>query len=294
MGRAFLYIDDNYEELFRICDLVAVSEKGQIMNIFGRERFSADFFKKYAFDTEGTVKRSEERADNVLQFANVSYEAIQGIDFAVSEGECVLLRIRSDALIADIVDLVTLRASAEQGYILFEHRRLPSHRGTYALSVIREQPTRNMIFPDMSFLDNLCFHAAERAPALWLRSSHKKSVRNEYRARIGEDIDAVSLEGVSNKSLYNLVYYRELLFRPHLLILIKPFLDTDLDLKQHILSLIDQLRAAGTTILILDNNTAENALVADRILTIAKDGQINEIRKEEQREDESNVTKQAP
>jgi ribose transport system ATP-binding protein len=289
MGRSFLYIDDNYEELFRVCDLIAVAEKGQVMNIFDRAHFGIDFFRKYAFDTENTGKRSEDLADSVLRFNTVSYGAIRLMDFAVAEGECVLLRCRRDAVISAIVDLITRRAVPEAGYILFEHRRLHSPHGENSISVIHELPTRTMVFPDMSYLDNLCFHAAERTPSLWRRNAHKSSVRGEYRQRIGEDIDAISLEGVSLTSLYNLVYARELLFRPHLAVLVKPFMDTGIELKQHILTLIYSLRAAGTTVLILDNNTAESTLIADRILTLTKDGQIDAISREDIREDERHV-----
>jgi ribose transport system ATP-binding protein len=279
-GTSFLFIDDNYETLFSVCDRITVTEKGHAISTFGREDFHASWFEKNAFDLEGGTGQTGDEANSVLYFQNVCTGELQNLRFGISEGESVLLWMRSEASIDRIADLIARRSQPDSGHLLFQRRRMRNLRGALPISFIDESPTQTMLFPEMSYMDNLCFHAGERVPTLWRRSAFRRSVRAEYIGALGGDIDAPSLDGLSNKSIYNLVYYREILFRPVLTVLIKPFLNTDKALKQHIISLIGSLRAQGTALLILDNSLSSSAMVADRLLGLSRSGKVGEVGRE--------------
>jgi ribose transport system ATP-binding protein len=145
---------------------------------------------------------------------------------------------------------------------------LPGPGDGSKISFISESPTRSMIFDEMSCMDNLCLRVAERAPSLWLGSASRRIIRDEYRGMVGDDIDADSPVGLPADSLYRLVYLREYIYNPLLLVIEKPFLETNIRLRLLIISLMSMFRSRGTSILILDSSTSDSGLVADRTLSV--------------------------
>jgi ABC-type sugar transport system ATPase subunit len=140
-----------------------------------------------------------------------------------------------------------------------------------------------MIFSEMSYLDNLCIKAAERVPSLWLGTAQRRIIRDEYREYIGGSIDADSPLGLPAESLYDLVYLREYIYNPQILIIERPFIDTDIRLRLHIMSLIAMFKMRGTTILIMDSSTTDSEAVSDRVLIVGGGritGEKNPKRKE--------------
>jgi ABC-type uncharacterized transport system ATPase subunit len=129
-----------------------------------------------------------------------------------------------------------------------------------------------MVFSEMTYLDNLCIRTAERVPTLWLGSAQRRIIREEYRARIGNCIDADAPVDMPAKSLYDLVYLREYIYNPQILVIERPFIETDIGLRLHIMSLIAMFKTRGATILIIDNSMAGSEAVSDRILIVGGGG----------------------
>ena len=274
-GVSFLYISGDAGELFRVCDRIGVSEHGRIVSTIRRGDYDEDRFRNYYFDPEQIRTPARTRKETVLGFNAALRAGAEQIELEVHEGECVLLWDRSDTVIDQMVRLLSGEVRPAAGNVLLDGRGLSSYGGRAPVSIIRETPSRNGIFWDMSYLDNLCFTAANRLPALWRKPAMKQNVKDEYAPLVGGDIDALAPLSLSPEAMYSLVYLREHIYRPRLLVLVRPFLDTDIQLKMHILSLIRLLRDTGASLLILDSSVSESSAVADRTLAI-KGGQIRE------------------
>ena len=272
-GVSLLYISGDVTELASVCDRIGVAENGRIVSTIRREDFSEDRFRNYYFAPEQVKAPIEPSRQTVLRLTAALKAGAQMIELSVSEGECVLLWDRSDTMIEQIVRVLSGETKPFAGRVLLDGRDLSSYRGRAPISFIREAPSRNGAFMDMSYLDNLCFKASDRIPKVWRKASIKQSVRDEYYTLVGDDIDALPPLSLSQESMYNLVYLREHIFRPRLLVLVHPFMDTDIRLKMHILSLIEMLREAGVSLLILDSSVSESSAVADRTVTV-KGGRI--------------------
>ncbi|GHU65925.1 ribose ABC transporter ATP-binding protein [Clostridia bacterium] len=280
-GISFLYICNNYEEIFPVADRLCVAEKGRVLRVLERGDFEKIPMGRDTLDPGLTGPSVIMDGDSSLRFESVTYHALREISFSLSTGECGLFWDQSDAVIGDITRLLQREARPESGAIFFEGKILPPRSKIVPIGVIREMPHRTMIFPDMSSLDNLCFLVGQRNPALWGKSSYKKNIRDEYYPYIGEDIDQVTLDNVPKRSLYSLVFYRYHIFRPRLLVIIQPFLDADIPLKLHILTLIGSLRTRGTSILLLDNNVTDSAVIADKTWVVNRGKLIKEFSKGE-------------
>ena len=278
LGISFLYISGDVNELAAVCDRIGVAERGRIVSIIKRNNFDEGNFRKYYFDREQVKTPIETRKHKVLEFKAPFQLGTEPAEFFVSEGECVLLWDRSDTMIESIMRILSGEEKPTGGHVWLDGMELQTYKGSAPMSIIREFPLLNDVFPDMSYLDNLCFKAGNRLTSLWRKKSIKQNIRNEYFDLIGDDIDALPPLDLSAESAYNLVYLREHIFSPRLLVLIRPFIDTDIRLKMHILSLIEKLRQSGASLLILDSSVSESSAIADRTLTIIG----SRIEKEEQ------------
>ena len=267
-GVSFLYISGDAGELFRICDRVGVAGYGRIVRTIRREDFDEEHLRNYYFGPEQARPPAETGRTTVLSFNAVPAAGAEQVEFEVTEGESVLFWDRSDTLIDHLAGILSGEKKPVSGHVLIDGAAPESFKGRAPISVIHEAPLRNSIFEDMSYLDNICFKAANRFPALWRKAALKQAIRNEYYPIVGDDIDALPPLSLSQEAIYTLVYLREHIYRPRLLVLVRPFLDTDIRLKMHILSLIERLRALGASLLILDSSVSESTTIADRVLTL--------------------------
>ena len=272
-GVSFLYISGDTNELFGVCDRVGVAERGGIVSTIKRESFDESRFRSYYFDPDKVKTNIEQGSHAVLDMKIAMSAGIPPLELKVTEGECVLLWDRSDTTIEKMIGVLSGEIKPVSGHILIGGCELFSYKGVPPISIIREAPARNSVFRDLSYLDNLCIKVSHRMPELWRKASIKQNIRDEYYPIAGDDIDALPPLNLSVDSLYNLVYLREHIFGPKLVVLVRPFMDTDIRLKMHILSLIEMLRKAGATLLILDSSVSERSAIANRTLSI-KNGQI--------------------
>ncbi len=297
-GVSFLYICSHYEEVFQICSQAALMENGKIIKVLDRENFMPEIMPRFiAPELPLTVPaalispESEAPAlpvipqpplisparggakapKSVLEFRNVTSGNIIDFNATVRAGECFVFFDRSNTALGGFVDLMSGYARPLKGDILLDGYAR-KHKKSAALRqnvlVIAENPTKSMLFPKMSFIDNLCFPLESRMPFIWAGKRIRESVLKEYEQYIGKDIHAKDILGLPLLSLYNLVYYRTHLYRPKVVFCVQPFADADLYLRQHVIRLIQELQSQGIAVVILAVSLRDNLIPADRLLIL--------------------------
>jgi ribose transport system ATP-binding protein len=267
-GVSFIYISGDIRVLTDVCDRVAVTEGGRVVTSAAKHEYFKKKLNGHLFYTDSVFSPVPIDKVSLLRFDNVRGGNLNGLDFSVASGESVLLWDRSDNALEDILAMLSKLVKPASGEIRIMGSPLPSPDDGSRISFIEESPTRSMIFDKMSCMDNLCLRAAERVPLLWLGSSSRRIIMDEYRGMIGDDIDADSPSGLSAESLYRLVYLREYIYNPQLLVVVKPFLETDIKLRLLIISLIAMFRSRGTSILVLDSSMSDSGVIVDRTLSV--------------------------
>jgi ribose transport system ATP-binding protein len=267
-GISFIYISSDIRVLTGVCDRVAVTEGGRVVTFAESREYPTKKLDRYNFYTDRMFESTAMNTMSLLRFDKVSGGGLNEMDFSVASGESLLLWDRGDSVLTDVLAMLSKSVRPVSGSIRFMGGLLPGPGKGSRISFIAESPTRTMIFDEMSYMDNLCLRAAERVSSLWLGSASRRIIWDEYRAMIGDDIDADSPAGLSEESLYRLVYLREFIYKPLLLVIEKPFLETDAGLRRLIMSLMAMFRDIGTAILILDSSTSDSSIVANRTLAV--------------------------
>jgi ribose transport system ATP-binding protein len=309
LGVSFLYICSHHQEAFSICDKICLMENGKALKVLGKDEFKEEtilpftneFYKshhkrqalpqwlndfpwvyqgKTAVTGEGFNSEKPQtpfkNQRQVLEFCNVSSGTINNLTFNIKAGECVVLLDKNNTESSDILALMNFERKPQQGQILINGETLTKNR-VKTLGFIPEKPIRNLLFKEMSYLDNMCFTADKKLGSFWIRKAIKKSIVREYGPIIGPDILAPDITKLSEQSLYSLVYYRIYLQNPTVAVCVNPFFGGDMSIRFQIRNLIKMLLDKKIAVLILAVNLSDSLLIADRLLVLENGTLINEL-----------------
>ena len=188
------------------------------------------------------------------------------------------------SLVEETLKIFTSPGTLEEGEILCGGRCLtreaPMRLLDDSIAVIQEYPHKSMIFPHLSFMENLSILSDRKISSLFLQKKVRKSIRREFEPVFGKDLDIRDMRTASKESKYSLVYYRYYMLRPKILICIGPFSGADMYLRRNILKLMQKLKERGIALLILTSGLADTYFVADRLLLLEKGNLVCEFPKE--------------
>ena len=127
-----------------------------------------------------------------------------------------------------------LQNQVPEGGELWVGKRRRRNFSDRRIAVIQELATRTMVFPELSYMENLCISLSMRVPALWLRKSIRRSIRREYGPILGEEVFDLPVSSLTERQKYQMIYTRVQLARPDVVFCIQPFKGADLPHRIHI------------------------------------------------------------
>ncbi len=191
--------------------------------------------------------------------------ALKGISLTVEEGEIVTLIGANGAGKSTTLKTISGLLRPRHGEVTFDGQRID---GTPAHGIVAERicqsPEGRRIFPRMTVRENLEMGAFQRDKGAELASDYDRvySLFPRLKERIGQN--GGTLSGGEQQML---AIGRALMARPKVLLLDEPSMGLAPILVEQIFEIIRDINAAGTTILLVE----QNALMA---LGIAKRGYI--------------------
>ncbi|WOP19100.1 ABC transporter ATP-binding protein [Raineyella sp. LH-20] len=198
--------------------------------------------------------------DLVVAYGRV--EAVKGISFAVDEGQIVCLLGTNGAGKTTTLRTVSGLIRPVSGSITFQGRRidnLPAHRVVQL--GIAQSPEGRRLFARMSVEDNLMLGAYTRRDPAGVRADIDKvyslfPVLGERRQQ------AAGLFSGGEQQM--LAIGRALMSRPRLLMLDEPSMGLSPIMTRTIMRTIAELKATGTTILLVEQNARAALALADQ------------------------------
>lgn len=195
----------------------------------------------------------------------VSYgmiEAIKGINFEVNQGEIVSLIGSNGAGKSTTLRTISGIKPAKSGQILYEGQDiLKSNAMKIVKAGISQVPEGRHVFKGMSVKENLLMGAYTRKDRDGLKEDMEKSF--EYFPIIKERLnqDAATLSGGEQQMV---AMARALMAKPKLLLLDEPSMGLAPLFIQQIFNIIEEINAAGTTVLLIEQNAKQALSISDR------------------------------
>ncbi len=272
-GISVLYIGNHHEEVFRIADRTALFYKGQVRKIFDSDEMTDDHMAPYITDWQSLdqeVEHSHERG--ILRFRNVHAESLRGLWFVLNKGECLTILDVDNHIAEDIQKLMTGKLACSEGEIMIENKLYNVDCAARYLdegvAVIPENPVESILFLEHSYMENLTFLLDRKLGKSLIPRKIYRSIRREYEPLTGKDIDVKIIRNLSWAKQLELVYYRMHLFRPKILICIKPLARGDMYCRNKILQLMQEMQRQNTAILIITAHLSDTLDISDRLLVV--------------------------
>ena len=284
-GFSFLYICFHYEEASRICERCAMMSHGRILKLLpcndeeSAERlYSAEYKKMVRVHMENRQEKLREQRQ-AFAAEHLCGEQIRDLSFSVDAGECLAVQILDNSMFLELRDFLFQEKEPESGALLAGTRRRRNFSDR-KIAVIRELATRTMVFPELSYMENLCISLSMRVPALWMKKSIRRSIRQEYGPILGEEVFDLPVSSLTERQKYQMIYTRVQLARPDVVFCIQPFKGADLPHRIHIWRLLEQLMDHGIAVVLVSLNLSDSLSMADRLLVIGKESSQEVLRKD--------------
>ena len=213
-----------------------------------------------------TTATAPATTEHLLELKNVHtyygrIHALQGISITVGRGEIVTLIGANGAGKTTILKTISGLLHAREGSVHFEGADIskrPAHELVRA--GIGHAPEGRRIFPRLTVLENLQMGAFTRSPAD-AREDLERVFGLFPRLKERTTQSGGSLSGGEQQML---AIGRALMARPRVLLLDEPSLGLAPILVQQIFSIIREINAAGTTIVLVEQNALQALNVAQR------------------------------
>ncbi|MBQ3078872.1 MAG: ABC transporter ATP-binding protein [Clostridia bacterium] len=200
------------------------------------------------------------RVENIhVYYGNI--HAIKDVSFEVNEGEIVTLIGANGAGKSTTLNTVSGLLKPRSGRILFRDRNITQMQASRVVSLgMALCPEGRRVFQQMTVRENLEMGAYTR-PAGEVASSLKNIFERFPRLKEREKQVAGTLSGGEQQML---AMGRALMSKPKLLMLDEPSMGLAPILVEQIFDIIRELHAAGSTILLVEQNAQMALSIADR------------------------------
>ena len=285
-GFTFLYICSHLEEIARICDRVARLSNGRIQKITGKDEMEAEIMRICPDEYWMMVRchreksRVEKHREPVLVWQEPAVQENSGCSFEVYQGECLVVQAAENGQFGHITDILTGRCPMGDTQIKMGERRIRCVPADCRVAVVSELAARTMIFPELSYMENLCMCLARRMPFLWAGRKIRRNIRKEYAGYLGEEVFDLPVEELSEKQKYQMIYTRVLLQKPRVVFCIHPFQGADVAHRMFVWSMLEMLLDQGIAVVIVSVSLSDSLALADRLLILEKGGTQTQIPRE--------------
>ena len=268
-GIGFLMVESSVGILARYADRVVVIKNGRNYwtfegGAFSDEALKACFSRKREPEHQEDAFHSTQDANEppeILVFDGVTSGVLEDLSFSLREGEELCILDQAGKGIEEVRALLSGERRPKTGQILVSGVELTARNVWQALdqriAFVAESPADSMVFRDLSAIENLCLPSSRKASGFWLNPMYLSSCLKEYRPFFEPGALSKYPDDLSVQDLHKLVYCRWHLYKPGVVVCIKPYSSVDKTLEEISAIFIDKLLRKGIAVLILTSSASE-------------------------------------
>lgn len=281
-GMSFLYISPHLEETDELCQRTVCMYNGQIIKSFDQTHRWPSTFPFYGNQQyfnlvhNQIVQPSRHNSDSPVAFEARELRSanLDGLSFQIKQGECLVVQDMDDRVVGELLRILQGEISYT-GQLIVGGKPLSSAYSRQ-IAVVQELPTSTMLFPEMSYLDNLFFTMDHRIRRIWYSNRLQRGIQRDLSPMLGGDVFDKSIPELTEQEKYDLVYTRVLIQHPDVVFCVWPFKGAEMSIRMHICQLLTRLLERGIAVVILAVNLADSLALADRVLQIQDGRQIRQ------------------
>lgn len=267
-GYSFIYVGFHPEEVEKMSDRIAVFANGRIIKTLNPQESVSQVLGAITGSVTqpvNTVRPTSVRP--VMRANDLKIGEVQKLSFSIYPGECVFIQDALSRITEPLLEILLGSRKPEHGELLLCEQRIKgvSDRN---IALVTESPAQSMLFPQLSYFDNLFFSCNHHLPNIWSNKQLQRRVAKDYAARTEVGLFERPVDSLSEIEKIDLVYNRILLQKPRVVVCVRPFKGADIEVREHIRTLLMQLLSKQIAVVILSSNSAEYTIPADMVIEV--------------------------
>jgi ribose transport system ATP-binding protein len=217
--------------------------------IFKSNRIEKIFFgKQISYATIAPYLDSKISSQNIKNSkAALSSFRFEDVDYTLYSGNCLAFICKN---IEKFNSLIKTSSTLQNSFI------------------IAENPIANMLYERQSYMFNLTFGLADKLKKQVIPTKYIYSIEKEFHDEIFEFKHLKTVAHISKEEKLKLIYYRILVLRPKIVVIVQPFIGMDMEQQHYVLNLITILKKNAICVVIISKFEGDLNIVADNMIEI--------------------------
>ncbi len=258
LGISFIMIESFIEILKKYADRLCVVKNGRNLWTLKREEIEDGLLETYFFKPKHELKGIGNSNEVSIELVQVETESLRPISFKIHSGEFINLLDSQGDGIESLAGYLTGQGKLSGGEILIGGRPFDPKRALKeGVAFIPEMPTEKLLFKHIRAIDNLCFSSDEKTSHFWLWNRFRQSCLLDYQSFFEPGELLKYTDELSIYTKQKLTYLKWHLYRPKLVVCMRPFSSIDVELREITAQYMQLLLDSGISILALTSNLSE-------------------------------------
>lgn len=289
-GMSFLILEPFEDIVFEWSSRIAVMQHGKTVEVLdsrhvNRQKLYEALMQNKNVGENGDeafgLKREDGGADNeVLKFENVETDYLKNVSFSLESGMLLKIFLLDDRSGEEILELLSGARKLKAGKILLDGKSYRVRSYTKAMKrgicFLGESPYDRTLVYDMTVKDNISLVLSRKSPFIWMRRSLSKSLERSINDYFHEEIANVRLRRLPPDTLQKVAHYKWILFRPRVVVCMKPFAEVDIHMQEITAQMITAYREQGIAVILLTANFSEVDRIEGETVYLKDGKQIDE------------------
>lgn len=290
--KTMIYISHRLEEVFRLCDRIAVMRDGALIKVLKNENLNQDMLIEYmlgrSIDNMYIEKKGTPQEEAVLELENVTTDKIKDISFQLKKSEILGLAGLVSSGRTEIARAVYGLDKIQSGSIRIHGRqvRIRKTRDAKRLGIFfaPEDRKKEALVLCRSIRENISLSHLKRITKAGICNAETES---ELVVRLCSELD-VKTNSVENKvqnlsggNQQKVVVAKAIAAEPEIVIFDEPTQGIDVGAKAEIYAILEKLRESGLSIIVISSEMEELQKISDRIIVMHEGRQSGELTRDE-------------
>jgi len=282
-GKTVIYVSHNLDDVLQITDRITVMRDGQVVGCSKTSEFTKDSLISRMIGKDLVSAFPEQRGtigEHLLRVSNLSNSHVQGISFELRAGEILgiggLVGSGRTELLESIFGARAISGGTMELQGKDYHPTSPRDAIERAVVLVPEERRKQGLILSRSIYENISLMSlSDLSTAGFLDHARirKQTLQAGSAVRLKSEDYTNHVETLSGGNQQKVVFARTTLQKPSILMLDEPSKGVDVGARFEIYSIIRELAASGTGVILVSSDFNEVLGLADRILFI-KEGQM--------------------
>lgn len=289
---SFVLIDSLESRIFNSASEILVIKGGTSVACF-----SSDFIDRRAFYKYMLPQRKQGQENSYIQhnfddedsysepqpflsFNQISTNILHDVSFDVFKGELIKILCLDEITLRGFRSLIFGESQVKSGKIIIgdtQHQiKDIVHAMKQGICWCPESPYKNAIVPSMSLRDNMMLPLSRKVNHIWFKSDFSKNIDQFLHNYEKIDSPSAPASRFPPETLQEIAYARFLISAPKVLFVEKPFIETDLQMRETTRKMLNLLTRRGITIILLFSSISSLRLMSGDEIYIQNGRMISE------------------